>query len=609
MSKNGAAPKHPNFADASLGASDLAKRIRSFPVFRGCSDEFINTFANIAQKKAVPAGTAILNEGQANSYLMILSAGRVEVLVEGERVAVLESPGDLLGEISVLTSRPASATVVAETPVEYLAIDIKDLHHNISQSKSDFGFHLYSALSFVVSEKIVRTNEKARRFEMANRALTNAMSSLEEANRTLDQKVKERTRDLSKKTEELQTTNLDLESRNSELLASHRKLEELYSSKEMTFKKLNQLQSHYLTPLIDTLGEVEADATPSERARIERAKAQVQGSIEMLRPMSELYSTEQAIRSRRVLLVESDKKQQVISKLALGGTGVRLDIAANEQEGLAHLSSGTRYDLVFVGSDMGRLIPEARRLVPAAKLVFMASCNVPGELPVLKGNAGQISNIVSRHPEDRTFTVKNVATTVSKLVSKDIFGLEKYMIWGVEVQSRPVTKSEDRSRLIEEMQDNFKQLGVRSTISDRAATVAEEILMNCIYDAPMASDGRPLYNHLPRTQSVTLQKSEYGEFRYGCDGMLAGISVSDPFGGFKMDTLINYLERNYGGGVDVQETGKGGAGRGLHMIIEHSDLVVFNVQKNVRTEVIALFNLDARAVVEGAKPSFHFFSE
>jgi hypothetical protein len=52
---------------------------------------------------------------------------------------------------------------------------------------------------------------------------------------------------------------------------------------------------------------------------------------------------------------------------------------------------------------------------------------------------------------------------------------------------------------------------------------------------------------------------------------------------------------------------KGGAGRGLHMLIESSDLTIFNVKKQVKTEVIVLFNLEAAAQKREVVPTFHFF--
>jgi hypothetical protein len=90
------------------------------------------------------------------------------------------------------------------------------------------------------------------------------------------------------------------------------------------------------------------------------------------------------------------------------------------------------------------------------------------------------------------------------------------------------------------------------------------------------------------------------------------VQVEDPFGSLDGDTILNYLDKCYGG--VATETGhdgtvpKGGGGRGLHQIIENSDLVVFNIHFGFRTEVIALFNVDPRDV--GQKfPSFHLFSQ
>lgn len=576
---------------------------RAFELFKNCSSEFILKLESLTQPCRVPAGTLILSQGESNDRLILLSSGKVEVLVDGEQVAIMETPGDLIGEISVLTSRSITATIRALTDVEYLEVPAVQLESNIQNSKSDFGYQFYRALAFVVSEKVVRTNQKARRFEISNRALTDATQKLAEANRTLDQKVKDRTRDLQEK-------NLELESRNTELIASHRKLEELYSTKNTTFQKLDALQSHYLTPLRETISDLQKDSHSSAKARLERAQAQIESSIEMLRPFSELYSTEKAIRSRRVLLAEDDPKQQLITKLALGGTGVTLDVVASVDEAIEKLNSGSRYDLVFISSHLASLIPYVHKSLPQAKLVFMASTQVPSELPTLKQYAPSISNIVSRHSEDRTFTIKNVATTLSKLIAKDLFGPEKYLNWGVEVQARSICRSDQRESLIADMQSHFADLGVRKIIAERAGTVAEELLMNAIYDAPISSDGKSLYNHLARTELIQLKSHEQGEFRFACDGMLAAVAVSDPFGGFQLNTLLNYLERNYAtNSVSVQESGKGGAGRGLHQIVENSDLIVFNVQRNIRTEVIAIFNLDSRNIAESAKPSFHFFLE
>lgn len=179
------------------------------------------------------------------------------------------------------------------------------------------------------------------------------------------------------------------------------------------------------------------------------------------------------------------------------------------------------------------------------------------------------------------------------------------MTWGVDIQSRTVAKSTQREELREEIVAYFKNMGIRSSVLDRVNTVAEEMLMNAIYDAPLDGTGKPLFNHKSRKEEITLDTHQQAQLTYASDGMMLAIGVRDPFGGLSKDTIVNYLMRCYFGDPTQPNEGKGGAGRGLHQIIENADLTVFNVKKGVRTEVICLFNVDG--MKKEAQPSFHYF--
>ncbi len=354
-------------------------------------------------------------------------------------------------------------------------------------------------------------------------------------------------------------------------------------------------------PLKKLLSDIALSGGPSGEAL-----SHLTNATDMLKAISDQFSSERLVRSRRVHVAEPDRKQQTIARMALGGTGATLEATSSAEDCLAALDLAP-VDLIFVSSKLASSVLDIIKKSPAAKLVYMVGSELKDEIEKLKILGPALSNIVSRHNDDRVFTVRNMTTTVTKLISKDLFGLEKYMMWGVEAHARPITGSSERAGLISEMQVHLAALGVRSTITDRAAAVAEELLMNAIYDAPV-DNGVHYYTHLPRTTDVVLKASEQGQFRFAADGMLAAVSVSDPFGAFKMETLLNYLERNADSkGDDLQDKGKGGAGRGLQQILSNSDLVVFNVRSGKTTEVIAYFNLDPNK--KESPRSFHFFSE
>lgn len=61
----------------------------------------------------LPNKAVLLSEGAKTGHLYVLSEGRLEVLRGETQVAVLEEPGSLVGEMSVLLDSPHTATVRA----------------------------------------------------------------------------------------------------------------------------------------------------------------------------------------------------------------------------------------------------------------------------------------------------------------------------------------------------------------------------------------------------------------------------------------------------------------------------------------------------------------
>jgi CRP-like cAMP-binding protein len=76
-----------------------------------------------APLQELAAGTVLLPEGKTSGHLYVLRSGVVEVLRGGTQVAVIEEPGALFGEMSVLLRRPHTATVRALTPITVYAFD------------------------------------------------------------------------------------------------------------------------------------------------------------------------------------------------------------------------------------------------------------------------------------------------------------------------------------------------------------------------------------------------------------------------------------------------------------------------------------------------------
>ena len=61
------------------------------------------------------AGDTIIEQGQVGGSVFVLVEGTVSIVRDGAQLAVLDSAGALLGEMSTVLDRPATASVVAVT--------------------------------------------------------------------------------------------------------------------------------------------------------------------------------------------------------------------------------------------------------------------------------------------------------------------------------------------------------------------------------------------------------------------------------------------------------------------------------------------------------------
>lgn len=64
-------------------------------------------------QESLPGGTVLLGEGQITGRVYVLTEGRIEILRNEAQVTVLDEPGSLVGEMSVLLGAPHTATARA----------------------------------------------------------------------------------------------------------------------------------------------------------------------------------------------------------------------------------------------------------------------------------------------------------------------------------------------------------------------------------------------------------------------------------------------------------------------------------------------------------------
>ncbi len=308
-----------------------------------------------------------------------------------------------------------------------------------------------------------------------------------------------------------------------------------------------------------------------------------------------------------ILFCTVNSKSQRVTRMALSSTGAKLDSTLEYERG-RELIYQNNYDMVIVDKEMINLAAIARDRNPKTKIVFLTFDN-PAEYIPLLAPYPYIQNIVSLSQLDYKFSVKGVLSTIRKITTGDIFGLEKYLESGTKVESAQILGSDHRIQVLQTMKNYFKQLGLTKGLISRVTMVAEELLLNAIYDAPIDRNGKSVYNRLDRRIAVKLKENEQGTFCYACDGSYIGIAAQDPFGSISKATVFRYLQSCYSEKAGTLDIKKGGAGRGLFMIVEGADLVVFNVKPNAKTEVAAFFAIDKNEAKKIGRSSLHYFTD
>ena len=112
-----------------------AKRLAELPLFEGLDEESLRTVSKAAQEVSVQEGAELVREGDYSYNLTIIDEGQAEVVHDGEVVATL-GPGDVFGEIGVLSKGMRNATVRATTQMRLITLtgwDLRRLRIRIPQ--------------------------------------------------------------------------------------------------------------------------------------------------------------------------------------------------------------------------------------------------------------------------------------------------------------------------------------------------------------------------------------------------------------------------------------------------------------------------------------------
>jgi CRP-like cAMP-binding protein len=94
---------------------------------------FFELFAHNPTIIKIPAGESLFSEDDEGQMMYVLTVGTAEVIVNNRVVETL-THGSIVGEMGIVSPGPRSATVVALTDCEFVAVDEKRFQFLVQQT-------------------------------------------------------------------------------------------------------------------------------------------------------------------------------------------------------------------------------------------------------------------------------------------------------------------------------------------------------------------------------------------------------------------------------------------------------------------------------------------
>ena len=210
---------------------------------------------------------------------------------------------------------------------------------------------------------------------------------------------------------------------------------------------------------------------------------------------------------------------------------------------------------------------------------------------------------------DDHFEPDDFIITVTKLLHGQVFGLQKYFPWGVTMYNMDVSSYEEKVRALDVLNTYAELTGARGSVRDRMALVAEELLINGMYHAPVDENGQPRFRHLPRKELAKLSFERPVKVACASNGQHFAVAVRDSYGTLDKETVVKFLAKAAAATLTPEQGREQGAGLGLVTALKSASKLVFNIAPGVGTEVIGLFDLDLLAKGRQGVRSVHIFTD
>lgn len=244
-------------------------------------------------------------------------------------------------------------------------------------------------------------------------------------------------------------------------------------------------------------------------------------------------------------------------------------------------------DLEAAGASPVEALRTLHARAPQTPILLLAAPSPPACFPELLAEPWFRHLLALESP----WFMEELLATFHKLERGALLGLACYLPVGAHVAEVRLTCSDDKATALARIAQFMATLGIGGRVMRRLQDIADEMIMNAVYDAPVGPEGRPKFAHLSRQVPVALALEEQCTLSFGSDGKTLALGIRDPFGALGVDTLKGYIAKGLRRGDDQIDQKAGGAGLGLYLQFDFMGSMVLNLAPGRVTEVVGLLDI------------------
>jgi hypothetical protein len=133
-----------------------------------------------------------------------------------------------------------------------------------------------------------------------------------------------------------------------------------------------------------------------------------------------------------------------------------------------------------------------------------------------------------------------------------------------------ITKSTDKQPILDRLNDFLSQNSQLDAISDLCVQVADELISNAAYSAPVDGSGNHIFQETPRTTEIVFVEKRRPTFFCGYSSQRVVVGCQDQYGSFSKSGLVKHLSKALKDEKTSARVNTGGAGLGMKYMVENS---------------------------------------